>query len=236
MDSLHLARRVLRSRWLPLAALLVMVCALAAAWRFTPLGDAVEPRALAQRLEAIGRSPWAPLLICGLFIAANLVLISNMALTTATILALGGVTGVFYALLGSLAAGLVGFWIGRGVGAKRLERLDLPGVKPLSRTLRSSGLLGVTVLRMLPVAPYGIVNIAMGAFEVRLHWFAIGTVLGLLPSTFAVGIVGDRVRSMLSDGFDAADVGVVIAIIVALAAVIALLRRWLSARAAAGSG
>ena len=41
---------------------------------------------------------------------------------------------------------------------------------------------------------------------------------------------------MLSDGFDAADVGVVIAIIVALAAVIALLRRWLSARAAAGSG
>ncbi len=232
MDFAGLVRRALSARWLPLLALLVLVAALAALWRLTPAGDALEPQAMAEHLRDLGRSPWAPLLIVGLFVVANAVLVSNMALTTATILALGAMPGVIYALAGSLAAGLAGFWVGRRIGIDRLRALQLPGVDTLSRHLRRSGLLGVTMVRMLPVAPYGVVNIAMGALAVRPLWFTLGTVLGLLPTALAIGVVGDRVRKMLTEEFDAADVGIVVAIVVALVALILILKRWLARRAA----
>lgn len=226
----NIARSVLRSRWLPLLVLLVPVAALAAAWRFTPLGALIEPEALAQQMRGIGRSPWALLGVPAVYITANAMLVPNAALNVGTILALGTPFGMLYALYGSLCAGVLGLLAGRMVGIERLRALDIPGLDAIARPLRRSGFAGVLFVRLLPVAPFSVMNMAMGALQVRLRPFVIGTLLGLLPGALTVSFVGHRVEAMLSDGIDAKDITLLLALLVGLGSALFLLRRWLTSK------
>ena len=44
-----------------------------------------------------------------------------------------------------------------------------------------TGIVAVTTLRLLPIAPFTVVNIISGAFKVPLRDYILGSLLGLLP-------------------------------------------------------
>jgi phospholipase D1/2 len=230
MELHALVRSALRARWLPLLALLLPVALLAAAWRLTPLGDLIEPEALARRMREIGHSPWALFGVPLIYICANAVLVPNAALNVGTILALGAPLGMLYALYGSLCAGLLGLLAGRWVGVDRLRALEIPGIDTIGRHLRRSGFAGVLFVRLLPIAPFSVMNLTMGALRVRVRAFVVGTLLGLLPGALAVGIIGHRVEAMISDGVEIREVAMLAVLVATLAAVVMLLRRWLISR------
>ncbi|HEX7933601.1 MAG TPA: VTT domain-containing protein, partial [Paraburkholderia sp.] len=46
---------------------------------------------------------------------------------------------------------------------------------------RSKGLMAVILLRLMPVAPFSIVNLAAGASHVRFRDFMAGTAIGMAP-------------------------------------------------------
>ncbi len=50
---------------------------------------------------------------------------------------------------------------------------------------------------MLPVAPFTVVNIFVGALGIRYSSFIIGTFIGLLPGTLTTVVVGDRIWAAL---------------------------------------
>jgi uncharacterized membrane protein YdjX (TVP38/TMEM64 family) len=56
----------------------------------------------------------------------------------------------------------------------------------------------VVTLRLLPVAPFTLVNLAAGASAIRLTDFVIGTVLGMAPGVTLMAVMGDRVASLFS--------------------------------------
>ena len=230
MRTPNLIRAALRSRWLPLLTLLLPVAALVAAWRLTPLGELIEPEALARQMRDIGRSPWAPLGVAAIYVAANALLVPNSALNIGTILALGAPLGVLYALGGSLCAGVLGLLAGRLVGLERLRALDLPGLDAIGDPLRRSGFAGVLFVRLMPVAPFSLMNLAMGALQVRVPAFVGGTLLGLLPGALTVGVVGHRIDAMLGDGIDTAEIALLAGMLLAFGAALLLLRRWLRSR------
>lgn len=215
-----------RPRWVPLLIGVVLLLILLGSWRFTPLSDLIEPRTIASELREISRSPWAVLWIIGIYIAANAVMIPNAALNTATILALGAPTGFIYAMTGSLSAGVVAFLLGRRLGLERLKSLNIPGLDALSKLLRRGGILGVAVVRQLPIAPYSVVNTAMGALRVKFVPFFVGSAIGLLPGTLAVSAVGHRIESMFRKGIDAQGVAILTATGVAIVLLMLYLRRW----------
>jgi uncharacterized membrane protein YdjX (TVP38/TMEM64 family) len=230
MQMIDLVRSLLRSRWLPLTALLLVVAALAAAWRLTPLGGLIEPETLAQRMRDISRSPWALLGVAAVYVSANALLVPNAALNVGTILALGAPFGILYALYGSLCAGVLGLLVGRAIGIERLRALEVPGLDTIARPLRRSGFVGVLIVRLLPVAPFSLMNMAMGALQVRLPAFVLGSLVGLLPGALTVGIVGHHVETMLRDGIDGREVAGLALLVVALGTMLLWLRRWLSLR------
>jgi uncharacterized membrane protein YdjX (TVP38/TMEM64 family) len=75
----------------------------------------------------------------------------------------------------------------------------------------------MTALRVVPVAPFTVVNLVAGASHIRFRDFALGTLLGMIPGTLALVVLSDQVVAALRSP-DAAH----IALLVGLAALIGL--------------
>jgi uncharacterized membrane protein YdjX (TVP38/TMEM64 family) len=55
----------------------------------------------------------------------------------------------------------------------------------------------VAAIRFLPVAPFTVVNMVLGAARIKLRYFTIGTAIGLAPGCVALTIFGDRLSQAL---------------------------------------
>lgn len=188
-----------RRTWILCAAALLALVAVAAAWRFSPLHEYADARALAAWLHDLRRHPWAPVVIVLIYIGANALFFPNTVLNAATILGMGTAWGLPCALAGSLSAALVAFAAGRRYGTQGLRKLDSAAIGRISQMLKRSGVLGIAALRLVPVAPYNVVNLVAGAARVRTVPFALGTLLGLLPGNLLVTAFGHQLRALLRD-------------------------------------
>ena len=86
------------------------------------------------------------------------------------------------------------------------------------------------LLRLLPIAPYTVVNLMLGAVGIGLPRFLIGTFLGLLPGSLAATAFGHQLERLISDPSwqDGALLALVLAAAVAvLFALRRLAERWL---------
>jgi len=174
-----------------------VLLAIAAAWRFSPLHEVADTEAIADWLHGMRRNPWAPLIIVMVYVAANAVFFPNTVLNAATILGMGTAWGLPCALAGSLASAMVTYTLGRRFGRRRLSRIDSAAIDRITQLLKRSGVLGIATLRLLPVAPYGVVNLVAGAAHVRAVPFAFGTLLGLLPGNLLMTAFGHQLRQVL---------------------------------------
>lgn len=191
-------RGAIGRRWL-LAALAVVVLGLAALWRLSPLGQELTAEQVAGWLEQLRQSRWAIPALAVIYVLGNAVLFPTLLLNMGVILVWGAVWGSTYALAGSVLAGLLFFAVGRRWGAPYLERWQGQRLKASLKFLRASGVVGMVILRVTPVAPYPIVNLALGAAAISWWIFGLGTVLGLLPSIVGMAVVGEELRALMQD-------------------------------------
>lgn len=223
-----------RRRRLRIYAIVAVLLALAltAAWRWTPLYEFAEPRLLAHWLRVLAHSTWMPLLIAAIYILSNAIMFPNTVLCFATILALGTHPGFVYATGGSLLAALAAYAAGRCYGPDQIAALNVAGVSRLSEALRQGGVVQITLLRLLPLAPFSIVNVVAGAARVRVLPFALGTLLGLLPGNILFTAFGRQLRQMISNPTPG-EIAAMAAIAVAASVVFWYLHRLTAARACA---
>ena len=104
----------------------------------------------------------------------------------ASALLLGPWLGFASAMAGALVSAALGFLLGLLMGGGLLERYSETRVHDLSKRMSRRGILAVAVLRMVPVAPYSVVNIVAGASHLTLHRFLIGTAIGMAPGVAAL--------------------------------------------------
>jgi uncharacterized membrane protein YdjX (TVP38/TMEM64 family) len=109
----------------------------------------------------------------------------------------GPVAGICYALLGSLLNAWVLYEIGRVLPAARLRaRLDRP-LRLLTGRMSHQGILAIMLIRIVPVAPYSVVNVLAGAAHVARVPYLIGTALGMLPGIILNALLIDRLIAAL---------------------------------------
>lgn len=100
------------------------------------------------------------------------------------------------ALGGFLGAALVGYALSRRISGCRLEALlaEHTTLNAVYAALLRSGFLNawliVTLLRLPPNTPFAASNVAMAALRVPVGPFALGTMCGMAPRTFAVVYAG----------------------------------------------
>jgi len=184
----HSARRVLVSA-LVLAALL----GLAAAWRWTALGDLLDLDLLVDQVRTLESHPLAPLLLIGLFALAASLAVPLTLLVIACVLAFGAVNGFIYSLLGAQLSAMLNYFFGRHLGRDLVRRYAGKTLNAVSRRLSRRGVLAIVTVRVVPVAPFAVVNLVAGASHISLRDFSLGTLLGSLPGIAGVALFADGI-------------------------------------------
>jgi phosphatidylserine/phosphatidylglycerophosphate/cardiolipin synthase-like enzyme/uncharacterized membrane protein YdjX (TVP38/TMEM64 family) len=180
------------TRLIGIATGIVVLAALAAAWRFTPLREWLAFDRLIEMGVALREYDWAPMAVLLAFVAGGLVAFPLLVLIAATALVFGPIVGPIYALLGALISAAATFAIGRKLGRETVRTLAGQRVNDLSKRLARRGLIAVAFVRMLPVAPFSVVNVVAGASHIRWSDFLLGTTIGLLPGIVTMTFFVDR--------------------------------------------
>ena len=175
------------------AAGLLVLMMLAGLWQWTPLRDLIDVTSMVNYLEEVGHGPTALVVTVGAFLIGGLLVMPVMVLIAVTILAFGPWWGFWYALAGMTASALLTFGIGRLLGRRLMDHLSGSWVHRTSRTLAAKGILTVMALRILPVAPFSILNAIAGASHIRTRDFFVGTVLGELPGLVSLALFLEQV-------------------------------------------
>ncbi|TGD73332.1 hypothetical protein E4634_09865 [Mangrovimicrobium sediminis] len=211
---------------LQIGGLVLLLLGLAALWRWTPMAEWLQPQRLQALAQDLREAPAGPFLLLGAFVLASTAMVPLTLLIVATVAVFGTFTGMAYALAGGEIAALVGFGLGHAFGRNAVRKLAGSRVNRLSRSLSKRGVLTVMTLRMLPVAPFTLINIVAGISDIRLRDFMIGTLLGLLPGILALTLLTDRILASLRHP-DWTSIGLLLAVTVGVVALMLGLRKWL---------
>ena len=188
-----------RSRFFMAGGLILLVAAMAAAWRYTPLADWLTVDNVAALADSFSAKAWAPLLVVLAYTPACFIMFPRPLITLFAVVAFGAGMGFVYAMSGILLAALVTYVAGRYIDRARVRRLAGPRLNRVSELLRQRGLVAMTMVRMVPVAPFAVVGIVAGAIRVKPFDFMLGTALGMLPGALTTTVFGDQIEAMLRD-------------------------------------
>jgi len=214
-----------------ITAVLLAAGGLAAVWRWGPLGELVDFDALAAWARGVKDSALAPAAVLAAFVFGSLIAAPITLLILVTAFVFGTVEGFVYAFAGSILGASATFWIGRLLGRGTVRRLAGGRLNKLSRMLARRGVLAVVAVRVLPVAPFTLVNMVAGASHLRVRDFLLGTALGMLPGITAVVLFSDRLAATVFE--PSAENFAWFALALALIAAAGFgLYRWLSKRTA----
>jgi uncharacterized membrane protein YdjX (TVP38/TMEM64 family) len=206
--------------------LLIAVLGLAALWRWTPLSDWLDVDRLAVAAQWIKESRFTPVLVLMAFIVGGLAVIPITLLIVATVSVFGPWWGAGYSLVGAELAALSAFGIGHLLGRDAVSRLAGSRVNRVSKLLSDRGVLTIITLRIVPVAPFTVINIIAGVSEIRLRDFAIGNFIGLIPGVFGIAFLADRIIASLREP-NITSIIILVAVILVLLLGLGSLRYWL---------
>ena len=181
------------------AAALSIATLIALAWSLTPLKDLSNLDAALALAERWADAPLAPLYAVGVYVVAGLAFVPVTLMVTVTGLVFGPLKGFAVAMVASVVAAAVTFAIGALLGRDLIRRLSGPLINRISERLSRRGTFTVALLRMVPVAPFSLINLAAGAIRIRLGDFLAGTILGMAPGMAALTVFGDRIEALLRD-------------------------------------
>ncbi len=159
-----------------------------------------EGRSLEAWMGAGVKGPWAlPAAVAG-FAALAFLGVPQFVLIAAAVVAFGPWTGLFYSWVGTMVSALVGFFLGRRFGARLLDQLAGDGVKRFIGMVARNGFLASLVVRLVPSAPFIVVNMAAGVTSMRVLPFAAGTAIGIIPKIALTAFAGAAVVKAASGG------------------------------------
>lgn len=193
-------------RWrraLRLGALALLLAAVGFAFMLDPksamswLGDNY------QALDA-----WAserPLPAAAAYVAAYALTIA-VAVPGASILTIlgGALFGIGYggllALVGATIGATAVFLLARFAIGDSLHRHAGPALRRLEQGFRADAVNYLLVLRLIPVFPFWLVNVAPAAVGMKLRSYVLATFFGILPGTFIYASFGDGLVAVLESG------------------------------------
>jgi len=222
VDTRAPARRRLALTMLAVA----LIAALACVWFFTPLRDWIDLHYLVNALTRLGNSPLAPFAMIAAFIVGGLLVVPANLLIAVCVIVFGPLLGALYALIGTELSAWLLYEIGRRLPASLLRERFGPRAHRLRERVLRYGVLAVAVVRIVPMAPFTVVNLLGGAAHIPRAPYLAGTALGMLPGIVFAVVFIDRVVAAIEHP-SPLSYTLLLAAAAAILAMILLLRRRL---------
>ncbi|QJQ95935.1 MULTISPECIES: TVP38/TMEM64 family protein [Halomonadaceae] len=184
-----------------IGALLIILIALGVLWQWLAMQDVLTVRNLmdAVRRSASWRdSPWSIFLVIGIYTAGSLVMFPLSILVALTGLLFGPLWGFGYALAGAMVAAAATYWVGRRLGRDALLHYGGERLNGLSRYLAGRGIRTMTLVSLVPMAPFTLTNMLAGAFHIRFRDYMLGSLIGNVPGLATLTILGNQLGSLLT--------------------------------------
>ena len=180
---------------LKLLALVLLLSGGVLGLRAAGLGGLLTAGGVGRLVELLRQSWWAPLAFVALYVVATTLDFSGAVLT----LAGGAVFGFGWgALLNTIGANLgasVAFWVTRRLGREGLQAFLGARLAALDRVSAERGFAWLLRLRLIPVVPFNLLNVAAGLTAMPWRAFAAATAIGILPATLIYTYFADALLS-----------------------------------------
>jgi len=120
----------------------------------------------------------------------------------------GALAGGIYTVIGATIGATLLFLIAKtSVGDYLLSKAG-DGVQKLQQGFAEDALSYMFVLRLLPVVPFVVANLAPAFFGVPLRIYVTATFFGIMPATFVYALVGSGLGSVFDQGQEVTLTGV----------------------------
>jgi len=172
---------------------------------------------------------WALPVAVVAFAALAFIGVPQFMLIAAAVVAFGPLTGFAYSWIGTMVSSLVGFYLGRVAGAQVLERFSGEGVRRFMTLVGRNGFVASLIVRLVPSAPFIVVNMAAGVTPMRVTHFIAGTAIGIVPKIVLTAFAGASIVQVLKGEIGRNAVWLVLIGILWLA-IGWFARRWLRSR------
>jgi uncharacterized membrane protein YdjX (TVP38/TMEM64 family) len=156
-----------------------------------------EPQRIAQYTAEAG--PFGPVAVITASTVLLAVLVPRSVLAAGAGLVFGPLLGSLYTLAAAAAAALWAFFVGRRLGRDFV--MAQPRLQGLDAWLTTCGPWGVATLRLLPIAPFGLISYGLGTTGISRRAYLAGTIAGAAPSTVIYASLGSSALEPGSVGF-----------------------------------
>ena len=190
------ARRLRRFAKIIAAGLFIVLLLLS--WRLTPLASLTNPHTIREWFTDIAAAPGAFAIVLTVFVVGGLLVFPVTLLIAATAATFGPWLGFAYAAMGAAASAITTYGIGAAIGRKTLENVLGPRLNRIRRAITRHGVLAIATVRMVPIAPFTVVNLAAGASRIRFTDYLLGTILGMLPGLVLMSALGHQIFNVLT--------------------------------------
>ena len=177
-------------------AILVALFALAAAWKWTPLADFLDLRRMSGWIVSV-RQNCSPCLRDSCLSDRQYLTRSDHRFDSddGCHIWTGARFGVF---TGRLPGGRRNHLRHRTpLGQSLVQRIAGKKWQRLEKKIAQSGIVAVAALRLLPVAPFTVVNVVSGAFKVPVRDYTIGSLLGLAPGILVTNLFAHQLENAI---------------------------------------
>jgi uncharacterized membrane protein YdjX (TVP38/TMEM64 family) len=187
--------RVLPLGLLAVVVLTLWVLAARNAWTLHELAEHREP------LRAwVSAHLWKALatyvLLYAVLVAASVPVAALLSITGGFLF--GWLTGASTAVIGATSGAVLIFLLARGTLAAPLARRCGPRLETLRCHFHENAFSYVLFMRLMPVFPFWLVNLASALFGVKLRHFVLATVIGGIPAALAFALAGSGLDEILA--------------------------------------
>lgn len=178
-----------------LATLLALIFGAYGIFQIVDVEVLFDPHRIVNQLKDLGSM--GPLAFIGFMVLAVVVSpIPSLPLDIAAGVAFGPLWGMVYAVIGAEIGAIISFLIGRALGREVLGRILKTKVS-FCEMCSDHHLMGFVFLaRLLPIFSFDIVSYGAGLTKMSLKVFALATLLGMIPPTFALTYLGGSVPTL----------------------------------------
>lgn len=193
-------RSALWKRWLPLLVLVVlMVVGFALGWhRYLTLSSLIRHReTLAAMVD--GNLVIAVAAFCAVYVSAVALSFPGASLLTMVGgLLFGALAGGTVTAFAATAGAVIIFLIARTSLGHALKDKAGPMVERVAKGLREDAFNYLLFLRLTPIFPFWLVNVAPALVDVPLRTYVLATFIGILPGTYAYAFLGSGLDSLIA--------------------------------------
>lgn len=144
--------------------------------------------------------PWALPAAVGAFALLAFIGVPQFVLIAAAVVVFGAWIGFAYSWVGTMVSSLVGFYLGRFAGARSLKAISGEKLRRFMDSIGRNGFLASLIVRLVPSAPFIVVNMAAGVTPMRMFDFAAGTAIGIVPKIALTAFAGNSIVQAMRGG------------------------------------